>query len=79
MLYDENSKGTYETPNGFFYAFYDAYISHGDVKFTPDEVWMTILLWFASYANKNNEKMKKLMSTMQEGQKLVIKVFQELK
>lgn len=54
MLYDENAKGTYETPNGFFYSFYDAYISHGDVKFTPDEVWMTILLWLASYVNKHS-------------------------
>ena len=79
MLYDENAKGSYETPNGFFHAFYDAYISHGDVKLTPDEVWMTILLWFASYVNKHSQKMKKLMNSKQEEQKIVIKVFEELK
>jgi hypothetical protein len=34
-------------------AFYDAYIQHGEVKITPDDVWLTIMFYFSKYVNGN--------------------------
>lgn len=43
IFYQENTKGSYKVPNGFFHAFYDAYLNHGEVKVMPDDVWITVL------------------------------------
>jgi hypothetical protein len=40
--------------NGFFSAFYYAYLNHGGVKITPDDVWTVILLFFSKYVEQNS-------------------------
>jgi hypothetical protein len=44
--------------NGFFDAFLNAYNSHGDVRITPDDVWLVILLYFSNYVNDNAEQLR---------------------
>ena len=44
--------------NGFFAAFYYAYNHHGDVKISPDDVWMAIMLFFSKYVNDNSEQLR---------------------
>jgi hypothetical protein len=44
--------------NGFFDAFYSAYSTHGDVKVTPDDVWLVIVLYFSKYVNENAEQLR---------------------
>jgi hypothetical protein len=48
-----------QNENGFFHAFYEAYINHGDIKITPDEVWMVIMLYFSKYVDNNAEELRK--------------------
>jgi hypothetical protein len=45
--------------NGFFGAFFEAYNNHEDVKITPDDVWITIMLHFSKYVNENAEQLRK--------------------
>jgi len=44
--------------NGFLDAFLNAYNKHGDVKITPDDVWLVILLYFSKYVNDNAEQLR---------------------
>lgn len=48
-----------ENQNGFFAAFYEAYVNHGDLKITPDDVWMAIMLFFSKYVDENAEALRK--------------------
>lgn len=59
-LYTESNgdKLTRITTNGFYDAFVYAYNNHGDVKITPDDVWITIMLYFKEYVNSNAEKLR---------------------
>jgi hypothetical protein len=59
-LYTESNgkKLTRLTSNGFYCAFLYAYNNHGDVKITPDDVWITIVLYFKEYVNTNAEKLR---------------------
>jgi hypothetical protein len=54
-------------------------MNHGEVKITPDDVWNTILQWFAAYAYRNNQKVRKMLTALEMEGKLSIKVFEELK
>lgn len=49
--YQESCPLSYMAEGGFLQAFGDAYINHGDVKITPDDIWITILLYFSRYVN----------------------------
>lgn len=40
--------------NGFFKAFHEAYIQHGEVKITPDDVWLIIMIYFSNYVLSNS-------------------------
>jgi hypothetical protein len=44
--------------NAFYDAFLYAYNIHGDVKITPDDVWIVIMLYFKEYINNNAEKLR---------------------
>ena len=33
-------------------------MNHGDVKITPDDVWLTILLYLSRYIYKNSEQLR---------------------
>jgi len=59
-LYTESNgeKNTSCCSNGFFRAFANAYNKHGDVKITPDDVWITIMIYFKEYVNKNAEQLR---------------------
>jgi hypothetical protein len=61
LTYEANCKATSsaEFNNGFFAAFLEAYNNHEDVKITPDDVWITIMLHFSKYANDNAEQLRK--------------------
>ena len=58
--------------NGFFGAFFEAYNCHGDVKITPDDVWITIMLYFSKYVNDNAEQLRKAFVSHEGKQKLVV-------
>ncbi len=58
--------------NGFFGAFYEAYINHGDVKITPDDVWSAIMLYFSKYVNDNAEKLRSAFVNHEGKKELVI-------
>ena len=47
--------------NGFFSAFLYAYNNHGDVKITPDDVWLVIMMYFGNFVRKNFGKVKHLL------------------
>lgn len=51
----ENAPFTNYSDNGFFTSFYKAYMGHADLKIKPDEIWMTIMLWFTKYVDDNAE------------------------
>jgi hypothetical protein len=34
-------------------AFLDAYNNHGDVKITPDDIWISIMIYFSKYVSNN--------------------------
>ena len=44
--------------NGFFQTFYQAYINHGDLKITPDDVWLAIMFFFTKYVNDNAQQLQ---------------------
>jgi hypothetical protein len=47
--YRESCPLSFKHSNGFFKAIYDAYVQHADLKLTPDDVWLTIMLFFSKY------------------------------
>jgi hypothetical protein len=55
----ENQPITNHAGNGFYSAFYEAYMNHGDLKIKPDEVWMMIMLYFTKYVDDNAEQLRK--------------------
>lgn len=57
--YRESCPLSYPHQNGFLRAFQDAYIQHGEVKVTPDDVWLTIMLFFSNYVNDHAEELRK--------------------
>jgi len=65
-----------EHKNGFFNTFHQAYINHGDVKITPDEVWMIIALYFSKYVDNNAEKLRKAFVN-HEGKIPIVVITQE--
>lgn len=66
--YEENAPMQFKAFNGFWDAFYHAYMGHGELKIKPDDVWMTIMLWLTEYINKNAEELRKAFVS-HEGQK----------
>lgn len=59
-LYTESNgqKNTSYNSNAFFAAFVNAYNKHCDVKITPDDVWIVIMIYFKEYVNTNAEKLR---------------------
>lgn len=49
LYYKESCPLSFKESNGFFKAFYEAYVQHADVKITPDDVWLTIMLYFSKF------------------------------
>lgn len=69
VSYYENISANWNFTNcGLYDAFCCAYNLHRDVILSPDDVWMTILLEFTKYVNKNAEQMRH-MFVEHEGQK----------
>ena len=64
--------------NGFFSAFLWAYNLHGDVKITPDDVWMVIMLYFSKYVNDNAEKLRPTFVSHEGKKKLTVVTKNEL-
>jgi len=42
------------------------------VKITPDDVWLTIMLYFSSYVNNNAEQLRKAFVTHEAKKQLVV-------
>jgi len=61
-----------EHNNGFFHAFHQAYINHGDIKITPDEVWMIISLYFSKYVDTNAESLRRAFVNHEGKMKLIV-------
>lgn len=61
--------------NGFFSAFLTAYNNHGDVKITPDDVWLVIVLYFSKYVNDNAEQLRSAFVTHEGKNKLVVETW----
>jgi hypothetical protein len=60
--------------NGFFSAFYYAYIYHGGVKITPDDVWTVILLYFSKYVDENSKQLRAAFVTHEGKKKLSVTI-----
>lgn len=74
LTYEENCKVSMRAKfnNGFFAAFVEAYNCHGDVKITPDDVWLTIMLYFSKYVNNNAEQLRSAFVTHKGKKKLSV-------
>ena len=46
-------------PSPFFDAFYYAYLTHGDVVFVPDEIWIMVCFFVSKYIDDHAEKLRK--------------------
>ncbi|KAL4496134.1 hypothetical protein ABPG72_012871 [Tetrahymena utriculariae] len=58
--------------NSFFDAFYAAYILHGDVMISANDIWLTICHKFAEEINENAEKYRGLFVSHEGKKKLTI-------
>ena len=47
-------------------------MNHGDLKITPDDVWMAIMLFFSKYADDNAEALRKAFVNHEGKKQLVI-------
>jgi hypothetical protein len=74
LTYEETCKPTIiaDYYNGFFSAFLNAYNRHGDVKITPDDVWITIMLYFSKYVNNNAEQLRHAFVSHEGKKKLTV-------
>ena len=52
-FYSESCGLSFENENGFFKVFHEAYMQHGDIKITPDDVWLTIMLFVSKYVDSH--------------------------
>ena len=55
LTYEETCRATGKAKfdNGILGAFLDAYNNHGDVKITPDDIWISIMIYFSKYVSDN--------------------------
>lgn len=53
-------------------AFLNAYNYHGDIKITPDDVWMVIMFYFSKYVNDNSEQLRSAFVSHEGKKKLVV-------
>ena len=67
-----NSAGS-PTENHFFNAFYTAWLTHGEIVLSPDDIWLQISMVFAEYVNDNSEKLRSKIVDF-EGKK-VLKIY----
>ncbi|KAL4446529.1 hypothetical protein ABPG74_005467 [Tetrahymena malaccensis] len=58
--------------NSFFDAFYAAYILHGDVMFSANDIWLTVCHKFAEEINENAERYRDLFVSHEGKKKLTI-------
>ena len=74
LTYEETCSASMQARfnNGFLDAFLNAYNNHGDVKITPDDVWLVILLYFSKYVNDNAEQLRSAFVTHQGKKKLEV-------
>jgi hypothetical protein len=54
-----------------------AYNNHGDVKITPDDVWIVIMLFFSKYVNEHSEELRYVFVSHQGKKKLVVTTWNE--
>jgi hypothetical protein len=47
-------------------------MNHGDLKITPDDLWLTIMLYFSKYVGKHAEKLRNAFVTHEGQKKLVV-------
>lgn len=64
--------------NGFFSAFLNAYNREGDVKVTPDDVWLVIMIYFSGYVKKNAEELRSAFVSHEGQKKLTVTTENEL-
>ncbi|EAR89398.1 hypothetical protein TTHERM_00375150 (macronuclear) [Tetrahymena thermophila SB210] len=69
-LMKQNSKLFQISKNSFFDAFYAAYLLHGDVMISANDIWLTICHKFAKEVNSNPEKYRDLF-VFHEGKKVL--------
>jgi hypothetical protein len=74
VLYKESNgpEITQVSCNGFFDAFCKAYNLHGDVKISPDDVWIVIMIYFKEYVNDNAEALRNKFVSHQGKKKLTV-------
>ncbi len=75
LTYEETCKATGRAAfnNGFFSAFLHAYNNHGDVKISPDDVWIVIMLHFSKYVNDHSEQLRQAFVSHEGQKKLVVR------
>jgi hypothetical protein len=56
----------------------NAYNNHGDVKITPDDVWIVIMLNFSKYVNAHSEELRTAFVSHEGKKKLVVTTDNEL-
>lgn len=59
-----------EEKHAIFQAFLYAYNSHEDIVLNPDDIWLMICIYFATYVNQNSEQLRTLFVD-HEGTKLL--------
>lgn len=60
LTYDRDLQSNFgcEVFNRILEAFLNAYNHHGDIKVTPCDIWITIMLYFSQYINDNAEALR---------------------
>lgn len=74
-FYQESCPLSYKNKNGFFKAFFDAYTNHGEIKITPDDVWLTIMIYFSKYVENHSEELRKAFVKHENKMELIIETF----
>ena len=80
LTYEETCQPTGEAKfgNGLFGAFLDAYNSHGDVKITPDDIWIAIMIYFSKYVSNNAGQLRAAFVQHEGKKKLTVTTSNEL-
>ncbi len=72
-LYEENIPATeYSNNNNFYMAFYSAYMSHGSIILSPDDIWIQICMNFSKYISEFPEDLRYLFVDHEGKKKLVV-------
>ena len=80
LTYEETCQATggAKFGNGLLGAFLDAYNNHGDVKITPDDIWIAIMIYFSKYVTDNAEQLRAAFVQHEGKKKLTVTTWNEV-